>query len=383
MSSLLGKAAATVRAMCRSRRWRRVGVTLLILIVLIVLLRLTVLRPPKVMVATVRRGDVAAEVEGTGTVTADVLANVAARITGRVEQVFVDQGDVVHAGQLLATLDQTGWHQQVEVAKAHLVAAVATAKERRREWLREKTLVISGAVGVEESQIYQTRNTVAQNAVAAAKAELAAAEYNLSLTQIRALSDGVVTQRQAVPGDSVVPGQTTFTVADTDLIYVDAFIDQDSSGKVRKGQPAAVLLRGHAGRPLSGRVLRIRPRASAATEETVAEVAFRLPAADPFQIGQWANVYIKVGEAKDALVIPQTALMPVGNDLFVWVVGAGDRLRRERVTVMARSPRASRAAVSGALRAGERVALRPMGLRPGETVRPVPATSNRPMGAMR
>jgi len=364
-----------------ARRGRRIAVTLLILIAIALVLRLTVFSAPRVTVAEVKRGNVTAEVEGTGTVTADALANVASKITGRVEKVFADEGDIVKPNQILASLDQTDLRHEVAAAQARLTAAVATAREQQREWNREKDLVGSGAVGVEDLQQYQERYAVAQSAMQAAKAELGVVQYNLSLTQIPSLLDGIVVKRWVVPGASVVPGQPMFTVADTRLIYVDTYIDQNFTGDVHKGAAATVILRGRENQPLTGYVLRIRPRADAATEEMVAEVAFRIPP-DQFQLGQWANVYVRTGEARDTLLVPQTALAPMGNDLFVFVVDAKDRLSRERVTVLARSPRTSMVAVSGPFHPGDHVVLMPMGLRPGETVHPVLMKSEPTMGSM-
>lgn len=350
----------------RARRWL---LALLIILALAAALRLTVLRPPLVSVVEVKRGNVIAEIEGTGTVTADVLASISSKITGRVQQVFVNEGDAVKKGQIVAALDQNDLLRQVEAARARLAGAKETAREQQSEWVREQTLVASGAVSIEESQQYGERNTVAQSAVDVAQAELGSAEYNLSLTRIPVLSGGIITKRWVVPGASVVAGQPMFTVADTSLIYVSAYMDQSFTGKIRKGETAAIILRGREDHPLSGYVLRINPQADPATEEMVAEVAFQIPL-DEFQLGQWANVYVQVGEAKDALVVPQTALMPMGNDIFVFVVGAKNKIRREPVTVLVRSPRTPMVAVAGNLRPGDRVALMPMGLRPGEAVRP-------------
>ena len=351
------------------RRLRRAAPLLLIAVVVVAALRFTLFRPPLVSVAEVTRGNVAAEVEGTGTVTADVLVDIASKITGRVEQVFVDEGDPVQQGQIVASLDQTDLRRQFEAARARLVGARATAEERQREWDREQRLVKSGAVSVEDSQQYQERLAVAQSAVQAAEAELGDAEYNLSLTQIPALFSGIVIKRWVVPGAAVVPGQRMFSVADTSLIYVNAYVDQTFTGKLRKGEAATVILRGREDELLRGHVLRMSPQADAATEETVAEVAFTVTP-DEFQLGQWANVYVQVGEAKDAMIVPRMALVRMGNRAFAFVVGAGDVLRREPVTLLAESPRRSMVAVAGKLRPGERVVLMPMGLAAGETVRP-------------
>lgn len=355
------------------------------LLAVIVALVLVVRRPPVVRVATVQRGDMSAEVEGTGTVTADTVANVAPQITGRVEQVFVDEGDVVRKGQLLAQLDQGEWRHQLDAAQARLAAAVATARERHHEWQREQTLVTSGAVGKEEAQQYQERDAVAQSALAAARAELALAAYRLSLTGIHSLSDGVVTQRWVVPGAAVVPGQTMFTVADTHLVYVDTYTDQNFSGELHKGQPATILLRGHDDQPLHGSILRIRPRADAVTEETVAQVSFPWPSSLPFQMGQWANVFVQVRSAKDVLLVPRAALMPMGGADMVWTVDGQDRLHPVSVRVTASSPRSPTVAVSGALKVGDRVvlpSLPPMTFHPGQKVRPSPAPSGSKMEAM-
>ena len=356
-----------------ARRIRVAVVTFLIAVATGAALWFAVLRPPAVSVAEVKRGNVPDEVEGTGTVTANVIANVASKIVGRVEQVYADEGDLVQKGQILATLDQSDLHHQVKSARARLAGAEEMARElqieanRRQRLLDEK----SSGTSIEQVQLYARNYVVAQRAVEAAAHDLQLAEYNLSLTQISSLVNGLVIKRTVNVGASVVPGQQMFIVADTGLIYVNANVDQNFAGKLRKGLPATVILRGRENQPLPGHVFRISPQANAATEETVPEVAFATPP-EEFQLGQWANVYIQVGEAEDALLVPRTALMTMGEKMFVFVVGADDVLRREPVTVLAESPRQSMVAVAGNLRPRERIALMPMGLTAGETVRPRP-----------
>jgi len=364
------------------RRGRSVIVAVLTVVALGAVLRFTLLRPPLVSVAEVRHGDVAAEIFGTGTVTADVLANISSKITGRVEAVYVSEGDLVRKGQILAVLDQTDLRHQVEKARAQLAAANETARELQIESQRRQILLAQNSLSttVEQAQQFARNYAVARRTAEAAEADLGSAEYNLSLTQIPSLTSGIVTKRWVNLGDSVVPGQKMFNVADTSLIYVHANIDQSLTGKIEKEQTATVILRGREDQPLPGHVLRLNPQADAATEETVAEVTFKIPP-EQFQLGQWANVFIKVGEAKDALAVPSTALMPMGNQVFVFAVDANDWVRREAVTVSARSPRSPVVAVAGNLAAGDRVVLMPMGLRAGQSVRTAPATRDQAAGA--
>ena len=355
------------------RRIRAAVLAFLIAVAVGAALWFAVLRPPAVSVAEVMRGSVLDEVEGTGTVTANVIANIASKIVGRVEQVYADEGDLVQKGQILATLDQSDLHHQVESARARLAGAEEMAREQQIESNRRQTLLAQGqfATTVEQAQQYARNYVVAQRAAETAAHDLQVAEYNLSLAQIPSLVSGLVIKRTVNLGASVVPGQQMFIVADTGLIYVNANVDQNFTGKLRKGLPATVILRGRENQPLPGHVFRISPQANAGTEETVAEVAFVIPP-EEFQLGQWANVYIQVGEAKDALLVPRTALMTMGEKMFVFVVGADDVLRREPVTVLAESPRESMVAVAGNLRPRERIALMPTGLTAGETVRPRP-----------
>lgn len=352
-------------------RGRYVVLALVVVAAAATTLWFSTLRPPLVSVTEVKLGNVTAEVEGTGTVTADVLANVSSKITGRVEQVFVNEGDAVQKDQLLATLDTASLKWGVDTTRARLSIALASAKARQSEWETEKTLAASGAVSLEEARQYEERRAVATSAVKAAASELGNAEYELSVAQILSLSSGIVTKRWVVPGASVVPGQPMFTVADTRLIYVNASIDQSSSARIRKGAVATVILRGREDHPLPGYVLRINPRADQATEEMVAEVAFEVPLAD-FQLGQWANVYVQVGQANNALTLPRAALMPMSNKNFVFVVEPKNTIRREEVAVVADSPRAPTVAIAGNVQTGDRVVLMPMGLRPGQAIRPVP-----------
>lgn len=338
-------------------------------VALILVVGVLLFKPAAVAVARVKRGNLPDEVEATGTVTADALANIAAQITDRVQSVATDQGDLVHKGEILATLDPTGWRRKLAAAEARLAVAQAVALERRREWVREMGLVKTGAASVQDAQQYTERLQVSVAQERAARAQLRVRRYQLSLTRIPALLGGIVTRRWVVPGASVVPGETMFTVADTRLIYVRAHFDQDFSGQVRAGETATVLLRGRQNQPLHGTVLRIDPEADAATEESVAEVAFRTPPKD-FELGQWANVFIRVAVVKDALLVPAQAILWMAGRSFVDAVDRHDVVHRVAVRILAQSPREPLVAVAGPLRVSERVLLMPMGVKPGERVSP-------------
>ncbi|MCI0459668.1 MAG: efflux RND transporter periplasmic adaptor subunit [Gemmataceae bacterium] len=324
--------------------------------------------PREVSVAPVVRQNVVAEVQGTGTVTTKVLPRVGSKITGRIDKVLVDEGDFVKEGQLVAVLEDTDLRHQVDRAKARLAAAQASAEQARSSWERAKHLIRTRAISNEEYDVYEEKARVTESAVGVEKAELRYQEFKLSETRVTTFVSGLVTKRWVDPGDAVVAGQPVVTVADTSLVWVAANVDQRFAGKVRKGQPATVILRGRLDKPFQGRVYRVNPQADPVTEEMLVEVAFPLPAKE-FQVGQWAEVYIEVGTVSNALVVPKAAVLPFGNDRFVFLAEPDGRVRRAKVEPGATSPRLPVIAVTGELEAGEHVILRPIGLKGGETVR--------------
>lgn len=364
-----------------------------------------------------------------------MLASVGAKIPGRIERMLVDEGDVVHPGQVVATLEDTDMRQVLQSSQARVeaarmteqaawsmeqsaraaeVSARATEEQRRateyragRAWEREQHLVATGAVSQEEADQYQERQRTAASAVVAAQAEIGAAhaqveaagakvqaaqseiaateaevrlrQFNLSQTRIFTYVSGIVTDRPRRSGDSIVSGEPVLKVADPKVILVEAYLDQRFAGKVRTGQSATVILRGRAKEQIPGRVYRIRPQADPAAEEMTVEISFPLPAAE-LQIGQWADVYVAVSQTKNALVVPKTAVMTMGDEPSVLVADADNKVRQVKVESVASSPRSDVMAISGDLKTGEWVLTEPMGIKPGQKVRPDQSSKSKATG---
>jgi RND family efflux transporter MFP subunit len=381
--------------------------------------------PPTVVVAQVLHQDYTGELQGTGTINVDVLASVGAKIPGRIDRVLVDEGDFVRPGQVVATLEDTDIRQVLQSSQDRLAAvrmteqaaratqqsaratersAGATEQARRateyqagRAWEREQHLVATGAVSQEEADQYQERQRTAESAVLAAQAEIGAAhaqveaagakvqaahseiaateadvrlqQFNLSQTKIFTYVGGIVTDRPKRSGDAIVSGEAVIRVADPKVILVEAYLDQRFAGKVRTGQTATVTLRGRPKEQIAGRVYRVRPQADPAAEEMTVEISFPLPAAE-LQLGQWADVYVAVSQTKNALVVPKTAVVAMGDDRFVLVANADSKVRQVKVESVASSPRSQVMAVKGDLKAGDWVLTEPMGIKAGQKVRP-------------
>jgi len=391
--------------------------------------------PQMVAVSQVMQQDYTGEVHGTGTINVAVLASVGAKIPGRIERMLVDEGDILHPGQVIATLEDTDLRQVLQRSQSRLEASRmteqaaramdqaaratersaraaeqkwrATENQTRRAWEREKHLVATGAVSQEEADQYQERNLTATSEVAAAQADIGAAhaqveaagariqvalseiaaseaevrlqQFNLSQTKIFTYVSGIVTDRPKRAGDSIVSGETVVSVADPKLILVEAYLDQRFAGNIRAGQTATVALRGRPKEQFPGRVYRIRPQADPAAEEMTVEISFPLPPAE-LQIGHWADVYVATSQTKNALVVPKTAVMTMSDVRSVLVVDANNKVRQVIVESIASSPRSAVIAISGDLKTGEWVLTEPMGITPGQKVRQDRSSKPKPTG---
>lgn len=287
--------------------------------------------PVSVREHLVSRGELLAEVMGTGTLEARVRATISPEISGRVQSIAVDQGDVVLLGQVLVTLDDNELQQQVEIAQANLESAVAaidllksdearaeaTVTQARSERQRFEQLVAKNAVtqsdfekSVEAAAIAEAGVARARYAVIEGRKQLNSAEKTLryhearlSDTQIRAPFDGLIVQRQRDPGDIVVPGGPILTLISTEELWISAWVDETEMARLNVNQAARVIFRSEPDRAFSGKVSRLGREADRETREFVVDVRiFELPA--NWAVGQRADVYIGTERKSDITVIP-------------------------------------------------------------------------------
>jgi RND family efflux transporter MFP subunit len=299
---------------------------------------------------TVRIGPIAAEVMGTGTLEARVQATISPKISGRIAQVLVDQGDKVIKGQKLVLLDDEDLRQQVEIAKAELSiahagvekavsgikSAEATEKEAKTSYARISQLAPSGAVSVdalEKSQQQlevaqaelnrsQTAKIEAEKLVIKAEASLQFAQAQLAYTIITAPFDGLIVRRHRDPGDIVVPGSMVLDIISLDELWISAWVDETMLGNLKAGQPAKIIFRSAPEVELPGKVARISPQADSETREVLVDVAIdRMP--DIWAVGQRAEVYIETARKEDTTVIPQRVIVWRQQQPGVYVIEKG------------------------------------------------------------
>ena len=316
------------------------GRTLALLAVVVPLLALFVyvvlrsgpLAPVAVTLATVESQALTPALFGIGTVGTRTSTKIGPTVAGRLLRLDVDVGDRVRAGQVLGEMDPLDWGERLHAQDAALQRVQASLREAQArqahaqvQATRYSELLTLQATTQELAATKQQELQVANAAVAAAQAEAARvrAERAGVTAQQRHLrliapGDGLVTQRLADPGSTVVAGQTVVEVVDPASLWISVRLDQISAHGLAADLPARVLLRSRAGQTLAGRVLRVEPLADSVTEETLAKVVFnQLPVPLP-PLGELAEVTIDLPTLAAQPVLPNAAVQRVGGQTGVW-----------------------------------------------------------------
>jgi RND family efflux transporter MFP subunit len=350
-----------------------------------------VLRAAPVETQTAAEGTVPVRVTGPGTVEARIPVTLSARITATVAKLHADQGDAVKRGQLLAVLDdreldakraaastaQETVARNVAAAKAAVAKAEAELELARVKFKRDQELLRAAYISQSAMDASAAALRSAEANLDSAKAALAAresevrgvahearyAETVVSHTRISAPMDGIVVERLAEVGSTVVPGTPLFRLVDPATVWVAARIDESVVGRVSVGQAAEIRLR--TGETLPGRVARIARQSDAATRELEVNVAFESPPAR-FVIDQEATVSVAAGEER-GVVVPVSALVENSGKPGVLVVADGRARFRPVETGAAEG---GRVIVRKGLAVGDAVIAKPAGVKTGARVRP-------------
>lgn len=325
----------------------------------VVLLKLTVLAPPKVKAVKVEKRDLTAQVYGNGTVEAKVVVGVSSKITGRIIELYADQGDTVKRGQLLARLENNDFIQQqlqseagmnraaanLKVEDANLRKARANLALAEKNALRFRNLAEKNLVSKLEAEQYENNWQVAREEVARCTAALDAARMEQTAnraglgfarskvadTLIYAPQDGVIITRDLEKGATVTAGMSIFTLADPRTVWVKANVDESQLKGVAVGKRALISLRSSPDEQFPGKVARIGHESDRVTEELEVDVAFT-PLLRNFRLGEQSDVYIVTETKRGVPSLPAAALVTKGKTRGVWVAADG-RVRFKAVTV--------------------------------------------------
>ena len=290
-------------------------------------------------------------VQALGTVKARESVTVTAKVSETVTDVHFDSGDRVSAGEPLVTL--SGQAQQAQLREAQTAAAEAGQLFRRQDELAAQQLIARSSLDAQRA------------ARDAANARVAQIRAQLADRVVRAPFSGVLGLRQVSPGALVTPGTAIATLDDIDRVYVDFPVPETALAVLDACQSLRGTTAAYPGRGFEGVVSTIDSRVDPATRAVTVRGDFANPD-HLLRPGMLVQIVLSRPE-REALVIPEIAIVQVGSRSYVWLAGADDTVAQATVTVGAR--RDGLAEVTAGLSPGDRIVVDGTGkLRPGDRI---------------
>lgn len=381
-----------------SRTW--VIAVVLLVLALIAMAAWWAVRPKALTVRTVTAREVTKAapdhtvLNASGYVTARRAATVSAKITGKVVEVLIEEGMKVKEGQVLARLDDTNVRTSLRLAEAQWVSATNMLAETRVR-ITEAEQELQRQIGLLKNKIatqadydhaeaaalaLKARLAQQQADVTVAERQVAYWEQQLDDTIIRAPFGGIVTSKNAQPGEMISPisaggGFTRTgicTIVDMESLEIEIDVNESYINRVESGQPVEAALDAYPEWKIPSKVIAIIPTAD--RQKSTVRVRVGFVKLDPRILPEMS---VKVAFRESAggsapavsrmVIVPKTAVVQEGGHDIVWVIQNG---RAEQRAVSVSSASGDEVVLSSGVATGERVAVDwPQGLVNGARVR--------------
>ncbi len=277
-------------------------------------------RTVTVRVEKVKMGDVEEKLSYVGSLTANASVTVAPKISGRVEKIFVDVGDAVKEGQVLARLEKDEFREEVREAEASLKVYEATLKGKdaehkdlKRKVDRAKILFEKHLISREEVDTLETQFLSAIAQVELTQAQMAQMRARLDNTRIRlkhgdvvAPFAGYIGQRFVDRGALIDSGTPLVSVVDLSTVKVDVAAVERDYRKISSGKVATIEVDAYPGKRFRGKVTRIAPvlNEETRTGDVVIELTNESGELKP---GMFARVELVAQRRTGVLLVPEGA----------------------------------------------------------------------------
>jgi membrane fusion protein (multidrug efflux system) len=257
-----------------------------------------------VEVARAARKPISASYAGTANLEAPGEAQVVAKTSGVVVQLLAEEGDQVHAGQVLARID--GDRVRLEAAKQAAIVSKLENNYRRSRELAERKLVSAEA----SEQIKYD--------LASARATYQLAQLELSYTQIIAPISGVIAQRMVKAGNLVTLNAPVFRIVNNAHLEGVLNAPEREMGRLKVGLPLRMVVDAVPGKVFVGKVDRIAPVMDSSSGTFRVVCAF--DNAPELRPGMFGRIEVVYDQRMDALTVPRVALIEDEGEPAVYIV---------------------------------------------------------------
>ena len=270
-----------------------------------------------------------------GQTEASQVIEIRARIRGFLDKRLFEEGQAVKGGQQLFLIDPRSYEADLQVARAGLASAEAHLERAKLQVRRYQDLLAKNAATTNELEQWQTEQQVGEADVKLEKAKIAQSELSLSYTRIMAPIDGMIGKALKDPGSYVDDGSNSLLakLQQVDPLYISYSMSEkemlywkelQTAGKVDMPEldklEVRVTLTDGSAYPLKGRIKFINPEVNIST--STAFIRATIPNPDKaLRPGQYVHLIIEGITRKDAILIPQKAILQTPTGSTIYTVG--------------------------------------------------------------
>lgn len=318
--------------------------------------------------AVVQKGDLEDTVSATGTLQPRDYVDVGTQVSGQLRKLHVEIGDRVERGQLLAEIDATVHLTRVQATQAQLKNQQAQLAERQanlrlaeQKAQRQANMMREQATTAEAVQVAQAELAAAKAQIDSLKAQIQQTEStlradraNLDYTKIYAPMAGTVVTQTAKQGQTLNANQSApivLRIADLSTMTVQTQVSEADVSRLREGMAVYFTTLGDQRKRWHGELRQINPTPEIVNNVVLYNALFDVPNPDGTLMTQMtAQVFFVIAQAKDAVLVPLTA---IGRGDMVRVVHETGEIEQRQVRVGTRNR--VMAQILAGLQPGERV----------------------------
>lgn len=275
------------------------------------------------------------------------------RVPGKITRRYVEVGDAVKKGQLIARIDAADANLSVQANEAAISAAKANLDFAASELKRQQQLLNKQFISPAALDRYQTSYDMAKASLAQAKAKSAVTENQSAYTVLYADRSGVINQIKAEPGQVVAAGEPVATIISPDNLEVHIPVAEANIEQVRLKQAVKVKLWSNGSEYYQATVREVAPVADPVTRTYLVKLKLN-DADDKIKMGMTATAILPT-EQSAQLLIPTAAVIQQAQQAVVWEVSPDNQVHAKPITIAAYDENG--VIVGEGLRAGEKIVI--------------------------
>lgn len=278
-------------------------------------------------ISTIEPQTLVQTVKVTGSLEPQQQTQLASQVSGRVVAVMARPGDAVREGDVLLQLDTESLRIQLDQQTSTAEATRAQLVLAESQLLRTTDLIERGLASSSALEQAQSSANALRANLAALQGQVEAARIGVQNATLKAPMDGIISERNVGPGQTVQQGTTLFNIVDLTTLELNAAAPVGSSALLTKGQAVTVTVEGLPNQTFDGVVDRINPIAVSGTRTIPVYIALE-NTEGLLRGGMFATGQIVVASRPDALAVPQTALREDAEGFYVLKLVDGKVVRQ-------------------------------------------------------